>query len=282
MNPEKVTQKLSEFSSSAASLLKVALMSGRPFPAVKTGDKKSIAILGNGPSLRETLDKEIDVLLVHDLMCVNFAANTPDFMNLRPSYYILADAHFFKGIEADENVKKLWQNFESLTWEMTLFVPVKFRHLAEALVFNSPNVKLFYFNLTPVEGLKPISRLLYDLGLGMPRPRNVMIPAIFCAIRMGYEKIYLCGADHTWTRTLSVDENNRVVSIQPHFYKDNENENLRVRETYKDLRLHQVLGSMTTAFKSYWDIADYAQKKGVEIINSTPGSMIDAFKRGSI
>ena len=144
---------------------------------------------------------------------------------------------------------------------------------------NASGVRLRYFNLTPIEGFKWLSHLFYSTGLGMPRPRNVLIPALMEGIRLGYSKIYICGADHSWTKTLDVDDENFVISIQPHFYEDNEEEHKRVKETYKGLRLHDVLGSMTIAFRSYWDIADYAHKEGVEIFNATPASMIDAFPR---
>lgn len=264
-----------------ASLMKIAVMSKGASMASDEGKGKELFILGNGPSLRLTIDHDSDRLLSNPLMCVNFAANSPEFRLLRPRYYILADGHFFNSIGHDSNVRKLWEELNHVSWEMTLLIPSKFKHLAAPLLMDSANVKLRYFNLTPVEGLKGISHFLYSLGLGMPRPRNVMIPAIMEGIRLGYSKIYLCGADHTWTKTLDVDEENFVVSIQPHFYNDNEEEHKRVRETYKGLRLHDVLGSMTVAFRSYWQIADYAQKKRVEIINSTPGSMIDAFKRES-
>ena len=96
---------------------------------------------------------------------------------------------------------------------------------------------------------------------------------------MGYTKIYLYGADHSWTKTLDVDNENFVISIQPHYYEDNEKELQRVREAYKNLRLHDVLGSMVVAFRSYWEIKDYAEAIGVEILNHTPGSMIDAFPK---
>ena len=235
--------------------------------------------MGNGPSLRQTIDNDMEWLCSHDLMAVNFAANTPDFFNLRPQYYILADGHFFSGNATDPNVAKLWQEFNRISWEMTLWVPRKFSHLAKALIFSNGNIRLKTFNLTPIEGLKGLSHALFDAGLGMPRPRNVMIPAIMAAIREGYKKIYLCGADHTWTRTLSVDDENFVVSVQPHFYQDNDKEHERVRSTYKGLKLHDVLGSMTIAFRSYWQIADYANSRSIEIINATPGSMIDAFPR---
>lgn len=265
--------------STVGSLLKVVLMSKGASPKAASKEGRGIVIMGNGPSLRQTIDNDSEWLLSHDLMAVNFAANTPDFFNLRPGYYVLADGVFFSGATTDPNVKKLWEAFSRISWKMTLWVPSKMAHLAKALVMHNPNITLKLFNLTPLEGNRTVVHKLIDAGLGMPRPRNVMIPAIMAAIREGYRKIWLCGADHTWTRTLSVDDENFVVSIQPHFYEDNEKEHQRVRSLYAGLRLHDVLGSMTIAFRSYWDIADYAKARGVEIINATPGSMIDAFPR---
>ena len=243
------------------------------------GNGKELIILGNGPSLRNAIDNDFDWLVSHDLMAVNFAALAPDFFRLRPKYYILADAHFFNSLHSDSNVRKLWETFCKVSWDITLLIPSKFKHLAKPLLMHAHEIKVRYFNLTPVEGFKWLSHILFSAGLGMPRPRNVLIPALMEGIRLGYSTIFLCGADHSWTKTLDVDNDNFVISIQPHFYEDNEEEHKRVRETYKNLRLHDVLGSMVVAFKSYWDIADYAKKRNVRIVNKTPGSMIDAFPR---
>lgn len=276
---EKIQKSLGKMVASAGSLVKVAVMSKGASYASKPKEGRGIVIMGNGPSLRQTIDNDSEWLLSHDLMAVNFAANTPDFFNLRPGYYVLADGHFFSGTQTDPNVAKLWDAFGRISWPITLWVPSKTLHLAKALTLHNDNITLKTFNLTPLEGNKALVHRLMDAGLGMPRPRNVMIPAIMAAIREGFKKIWLCGADHTWTRTLSVDDENFVVSIQPHFYEDNDKEHERVRSTYAGLHLHDVLGSMTVAFKSYWDIADYARARGIEIINATPGSMIDAFPR---
>lgn len=276
---DKLQTLLSDTAATAATLLKVALMS-RPADAkapVKAG--RGIVVMGNGPSLRETIDRDSEWLCSHDLLAVNFAANTPDFFSLRPGCYVLADGHFFAGNATDPNVARLWQEIGRVSWKMTLWVPRKFLHLARAFVMDNANITLKGFNLTPVEGFRPVAHLLIDAGLGMPRPRNVLVPAIMVAIREGYRKIFLCGADHSWTQTLSVDDDNFVVSIQPHFYKDNDKEHERVRSAYAGLHLHDVLGSMTIAFRSYWQIARYARERGIEIINATPGSMIDAFPR---
>lgn len=276
---DNISEFASKTGATLASLIKIPLMSKGASPASQEGSRHELIILGNGPSLRSTIENDLDWLLSHPLMCVNFAANSPEFRRLRPRYYVLADSHFFNSLTQDKNVRNLWTQLNAVTWEMTLLIPSKFRHLAAPLLMHAPELKVRYFNLTPVEGFKWLVHRLYSLGLGMPRPRNVMIPAIMEGIRLGFRKIYLCGADHTWTKTLDVDRENFVVSIQPHFYEDNEAEHRRVRETYKGLRLHDVLGSMTVAFRSYWQIADYARSRGIEIINATPDSMIDAFPR---
>lgn len=276
---EKIQKGLGKLTASVGSLLKVAVMSKGASSREASKEGRGIVIMGNGPSLRQTIDTDSEWLLSHDLMAVNFAANTPDFRQLRPGYYVLADGHFFSGNQTDPNVHRLWDELGTVNWKMTLWVPAKMLHFAKALVMGNDNIRLKTFNLTPLEGNRALVHRLIDAGLGMPRPRNVMIPAIMAAIREGYRRIWLCGADHTWTRTLSVDDENFVVSIQPHFYEDNDKEHQRVRAAYAGLRLHDVLGSMTIAFRSYWEIADYAGSRGIEIINATPGSMIDAFPR---
>ena len=270
---------MSDLGGSIASLIKVAIMSKGASGSSHEGEGKEIVIMGNGPSLRKTIDEEFDWLVGHELMAVNFAALSHDFYRLRPRYYLLADGHFFNSLHIDNNVRKLWESFGNVSWGMTILIPSKYRHMVKPLVMHCSGISIRYFNLTPIEGFRWLSHALYSLGLGMPRPRNVMIPAIMEAMRMGYSRIYLCGADHSWTKMLHVDDENFVVSVQPHFYEDNEEEHKRVKETYKGLKLHDVLGSMVVAFRSYCKIEEYARCQKVEIINATPGSMIDAFRR---
>lgn len=275
---EKIQRFCASAVASAGTLAKVAILSRRPAP--KGGrEGEELVIMGNGPSLRRDLDARREWLMSRPRMAVNFFANTPDYDAVRPEYYILVDGHFFNGVSADRNVADLWSRLADTDWDMTLFVARKYLDMARTMTAGNRKITVKGINLTPVEGWEWLCRMLIDRGLGMPRPRNVMVPAIMSAVREGFRRIYLCGADHTWTRTLSVDDENFVVSVQPHFYKDNSEEHTRVRAAYAGLRLHDVLGSMTVAFRSYWRIAGYARARGIEIINATPGSMIDAFPR---
>ncbi|MDE5585643.1 MAG: hypothetical protein K2I92_04770 [Muribaculaceae bacterium] len=275
--------KIKEIIDGAASLGKVMLLSRRPSPAGEP-KKGSLIIMGNGPSLRETIANHTEILKTATTLAVNFAANTDTYRELQPNLYVLADPHFFRtgadGKSSDQNVMRLWENIASTDWPMTLYVPCKAK-LPEAICKNS-NITVKRYNLTPGEGLRGLVHWLYRQGLAMPRPRNVLIASIMVALREGYRDIRIVGADHTWSRDLWVDDKNRVISVQKHFYKDNEKEFERVAQEYAGYHLHDILNSLTIAFRSYHQIADYAGSIGAKIINCTPGSFIDAFPRAQL
>lgn len=273
---DNISKTLSLITSSAASLLKTAIMSGKASPAGKPKTER-IVILGNGPSLRETIDSHAVFLKANTLMAVNFFANSPEFTLLKPAYYVLADGHFFKGASSDPNVARLWDNISATSWQMTLFIPNPQKEWLARLPKLPENISLKFYNLTPAEGYPTVIYPLFDNGTAMPRPRNVLIPSIMLAMREGFKDIILVGADHSWSKTLWVDEQNRVISVQPHFYKDNEKERERVESEYAGYHLHDILNSLTIAFRSYFVIAAYANARGVTIRNATPGSFIDAF-----
>ncbi len=241
----------------------------------------SLIILGNGPSLKNNLRNDFEQLCSSDTLAVNFAANSPEFIALKPKYYVLADPHFFDKALTDSNVKRLVENLNAIDFEMTLFVPGRARKKALQL-FAGSKIAVKTFNFIAVEGFEWFENLMFSIGRGMPRPRNVLIPSIMVGLLLGYENIYLLGADHSWLQTLSVNERNEVVSIQPHFYKEDEKEQARVKAEYVHHPLHEVLESMMIAFRSYHRIQRYAEHKKAHIINSTPGSMIDAFPRGEL
>lgn len=239
-----------------------------------------LIILGNGPSLRTNLNNDLDLLRSADTLAVNFAANTPEFSEIQPTYYLLADPHFFDKAGEDPNVGRLIENLNSITFPMTLFVPAGARKADS--YFHNHNLTVKHFSFTAVEGYTWFENAMMNSHRGMPRPRNVLIPSIMVGIWLGYKEIYLLGADHSWLKTLSVNDRNEVVSIQPHFYKEDSREQQRVNEVYVNRQLHEVLESMMIAFKSYHRIREYADRCGTQIFNSTPSSMIDAFERASL
>lgn len=275
---------LSNILQTTLSIIKIVLKS-RPCKVpekVETG--KELVILGNGPSLNDTMAHHADFLQSKDLLAVNFAANTPVFTELKPCYYMLTDPVFFNRMELD-NVKQLWNNFaETVSWDMILFIPTNIKAKGNwySKLIDNKHIRICTYNMTPLEGFKWFENLAYNHNLGMPRPRNVLIPSIMQGIAMRYKTIYLAGADHSWLKTLSVDNENRVVSIQPHFYKEAKSEEERIKVDYMSIKLHEVLESMCIAFKTYHTIRRYADHIGTNIINITPDSFIDAFTKQSV
>ena len=272
----KIQSASGKLGATLASFIKIPIMSRRPSP--KSRDRKdTIIIMGNGPSLRDAMEQDRDVLMSYPRLAVNLSALTPDFRDLRPDYYILADIAFFLK-EKTGKVPQLWEALRSVDWQMTLFLPATARKMPE--VKSLPGtITLKFYNLTPAEGFRCVMHPLYDSGLAMPRPRNVLIPSIISSMREGFRKIVLIGADHNWSKTLWVTERNRVVSVQPHFYKDDDAELRRAEEIFKNVHIHDVYENYAIAFRSYFNVKAYADRRGVEILNATPGSFIDAFPR---
>lgn len=275
--------KVSDFSTklgqTAKSLVKIALLS-RKTTLRRRDTAGSLIIMGNGPSLRNDLENNPEALMQHDRMAVNFAANAPEFHTIRPTSYILVDPHFFSGKD-DDNLRRLWLNLSQVSWSMTLIVPSGKNTVIPQAILENGNIIVEKINCVGAEGFEWLENMVFGHRLGMPRPRNVLIPAIMAGMWMGYKDIYLAGADHSWMKTISVDEQNRVISVQPHFYKDDEKEQKRVDTTYAGYRLHEIIHSFYVAFNSYHHIARWARRRRQNIYNATPGSFIDAFPRKS-
>lgn len=266
-------------SNSIKSLIKLALKSHNCKISAVGNSDSSIIIMGNGPSLNDTIANHRDKLLSTPTLAVNFAANAPEFRELKPRFYVLADPHFFTATD-NANIVKLIESLSNIDWEMTLFMPFEARNSKFSL--TNHYVKIEYFNFLAVEGYDWLENWAYKSGRGMPRPRNVLIPSIMIAMKMGFGSIFITGADHSWTKTLSVNDKNEVVSIQPHFYKEDTNEEKRIRVDYLKYPLHQIIYSFYVAFSAYHKISRYARHRGVNIYNATPQSFIDAFPRRSL
>lgn len=257
---------------------KIALQSRRCPPVKTAADRRGpLVVMGNGPSLGDVIMNHFDELRRCDTMSVNFAANDPSFTAIQPRYHVFADPHFFEGRYTDPNVGRLMDSLGRVDWPMTLIIPAQ--GVAADFAIDNPHIEIMRINCVGIEGFDCFTHFAFSHRLGMPRPRNVLIPALMSGIWMGYGNLYIVGADHSWMRTLSVDSHNRVVSVQPHFYKDNQAEYERVAAVYDNVRLHEIIHSFYVAFKAYHDIERYARSRGIRIVNATPGSFIDAFER---
>ena len=276
---DKVQNTVDDLVQTLLSLVKVVIFSRTPTPIPPDYSKNNeIVVLGNGPSLLSTIGEKKLFLDNKDLLAVNFAATSDYFQQIRPNLYVAVDMAFFQN---EEYCERLFSNLAKKTeWPLLLFLPTKAQKYTnwQKLTSENEQIRVCFINITPVVGLSWLTHRFYAKGLGMPRPRNVLIPSIMQALRMNYSTIYVAGADHSWPRQVAVDENNRVYEDLRHFYTENEPPSRH----YFTKRLDQILESMVVAFRSYHQVERFSRSIGKRIYNITEGSYIDAFERKKI
>lgn len=274
------------------SALRILLQSNFIGIVQQESQTKPLLILGNGPSLNDTLKNSPPELLQgFDLMAVNAAACSEEYSVLQPQLYILNAVTYFQNdselspfyIQAKNDLFEALK--EKTRWNMTLLVPFRAKKSIDFQMLIKSNLYLnvSYFNQTPVEGLNFWSHRWYNLGWGMPRPHNVLIPGIMVGIRLGYKTIGMVGADHSWLADLSVNENNEALLRHVHYYATDGTQPMKVEDRIdRPRKLHEIIHKFYLSFKGYWQIKAYAKVKHVSIINASSASMIDAFDRKTL
>ena len=260
--------------------------------AIKFNQKEVCLILGNGPSLKQTIDTyPAETLQQFDLMAVNQFGDTDYFSVLKPKFYLLNAVTYF---QEETALSPLYQNLrkelykslsEKITWDMYLIVPFRAKKSSnfKDLLNSNPHIHAVYFNQTPGEGFTWFTHFVFKYAWAMPRPHNVLIPGIMHFIHLNYKTIALVGADHSWLAEISVTRNNEALVHQKHYY-DEQTSRPELMQDYitSPRKLHEILHKFYLSFKGYWDINAYSKKRKVSVYNCSEVSMIDAFERKSL
>ena len=281
---DKIMKQLGLLWQTFLSMVKILLQSkwSTRFPS-QFSNLDELLILANGPSLNKTIEDGNDFLKGKTLLAVNFFVNSPRFTELRPELYLIADPLFWL---VPEKRQQLFGGLaEKTTWPMTLFIPRRALKNKEwkPLLGGNAQIKIVVYNTTPIEGFQGFCNWVFHKGWGVPRPHNVLIPSIAVGLRLQFKKIYLTGADHSWLPEIRVTDDNVVLMHQKHFYDQGTSKADTVKqENLQSAHIYTILYHMYVSFKSYHILEAYAQWLGKEIINITPGSYIDAFRRMKI
>ena len=278
--------KIEQGFQSLMSIAKVILLS-RIKTKLPRGKTNECIILANGPSLRKTLNEKLDFIVRGDkeIFAVNYFINSPFYEKVKPAYYVLNAPEFWIDTTTDmhkQNRKKLFTDLiAKTTWDMKIFVPFEAgkTELWKNLFDENRHLSVVYYNKTPVEGLQSVSNFLFKLNLGMPRPYNVLVPAIFLALNMGFKTIYLFGADHSWHEEIKVDENNNVLVNHEHFYDNSKQVKPMYHLDGKEYYIHDIFRKLHLAFKGYFVLKEYAKTLDAKILNASEKSYIDAFEK---
>lgn len=259
-------------------------------PRIKTQATECV-ILGNGPSLKNTLSEKRHFLKNKMTMCTNDFADSPSFREIKPDYYIFTDPAFWS-TDLSEKFKSTFEKYfeilkNDVSWPMTIFFPAAARqtNFCRTLPQLNSQISICYINTTAIQGPKKFQYFLYKHNFAMPLAQNVLIAAIFTCINLGFKKIYLTGADHSWHESFYVSENNilylkntrfqdkKIMHLSP-FFED--------AAEMKPYKMHNLLLALSRMFRGYMEIEEYSKYRGVKIFNASEKSYIDAFERYKI
>ena len=262
------------------SIVRIALKTRfkKTMPITRKNDR--CLVMGNGPSLIESIEKNRHKLSELDLVAVNFMALYPEYVKYKPDIYILCDPAFWFDITSEElkvRVKTFYSIITEKThWKLQIYIPYqasKDEEIKVALSQN-PNIQLRYYNNTKFEGFNFLSYRIYNRQWGMPRAENVVVAALMLTIYSGYKNVYLAGADSDYIKNVWVDEKNNLRHTDYHFYKDTKKNIERVLPE----KIHEICISSYYMFKSYINIEKYSVYRKTKIYNTGLGSFIDAFE----
>lgn len=250
----------------------------------RNNQSRPVAILGNGASLKDTINNGFSSEM--DYCLVNFSPLSELFFIIKPKYYIMADGEFFKP-HIKENINKVAQLsllLKKVTWNLTIFVPFNHLEVARTKYQQNENITIAAFNNNELNdnfAFKKIEYKLFSMGLAAPVFMNVGVAAIYCLINCGYHKLYLYGMEHSWLKLIYVDKDNYVCMNDVHYYdKGEDNVTKKMYLGDRPEKLHEQLRFQATTFAAYWELKGYSDYLGdVEIINKTKGSFIDAFEK---
>lgn len=245
----------------------------------------TLFILGNGPSVKQLLKEQEQILSIQDLVVVNDFFLSEYFTKIKPHIYIIADPGYWKDNVSD-SMLELRQKMENtfindICWDLLFFVPTEAYKTGffQETYRSNPNVHVQAFNDTQFIGPKRLRYWFYDKLLAMPLSGNIIGKAISITLQMNIKKIYLFGVEHSWTRSLYVDDQNRTCIESEHFYTETKQGTVWLKSNSQPYTISEALFDIATMLGGYREINDYAIQKGVKIYNCTPDSFIDAFER---
>lgn len=240
-------------------------------PRIARKRKSDVAfIFGNGPSLENDLKVFRSHLKNSDIFCVNNFVSAKEYQETRPGFYFLIDPGYYDlGRDCSNIFNKI---NDSTSWDMTVFIlPDGKKHSAQKII--NKLIEVVAYRPIDVFGLnEKIALKLMSLGVGTPSGINVLLHATFLAMKMGYKKVIVLGADFSWYQNLEIDQmSNEVFLVHKHFYGDD-------RIIYHH-NLSIFFKSLYKAFASWDLLSKYATYSGVKLINGSTNSCIDSLER---
>lgn len=257
---------------------------------IKIESNQDCVILGNGPSLKDTLNSgDLDFIKQKKKFCVNEAVHSEYFQLLKPDYLVFMDSFYWTKDVAEphrSSYLKINEFLSTIDWEMKIFMP---KHAQNWNFFKdvpekNKNVEIIYIetNTSSIQN-ENVKFLEYKQNLAMPRVQNVLVACLYLAINIGFKNVYVFGADHSWHETIYINYENMLCLKDKHFYDEKQIE--EHKPAYKNPEgtelwtMAEFFEAFSYKYKSYEELEKYSQSMGTKIYNSSKISYIDAFER---
>lgn len=245
--------------------------------------KKSLLVLGNGPSLNLKEVVDFQLLSDGDILVVNDFAYIEEFFRLKPKYYVLYDDYYFDSENVSEGSKLslLYSEiFHRVDWPMYLIIPNIRVDFIEHFHQNwSGSIDIVGLNCVPFKGFDFLRSFMLRRNLTIFPIRNVIVAGLFIGINTHYKKIFLFGVDHDIISDLTVDEDNKVRLKVRHFYSGKTKAEIWKDAKGVDYTMSKALQDILVMFRGYEAVYKYSILHHVQIINMNPKSFIDAFPK---
>ncbi len=231
-------------------------------PMQKPRDR-ALSIVLNGPSLKDSL-KYLDRDKT-DVCMVNWAVKTELYEQLKPEYICLADPNFFI---IDKRIYRYYRRIEEVNPKQVIFYPSYGR------ITSIKKGKMQFKRVYTTDDLFDVSKYsvkLLEKNMMAPYFINVGIMALYIGIQLGYKKIYLHGADLSFFKTFSVNENLEVEMEDSHFCDS--------RKVVLEGNMRMHMQCIERAVEQFYIMARYAEAEHVKIINMSNESILDCFER---
>ena len=159
-------------------------------------DLRTIYIMGNGPSLTDSLD----IIIRRDhsipIVGVNDFILSPLSQELKPDYFVLLDPGYFtlntKYVpkEQIEINQQIIRSLNNVGWQMILLLPYHLKkEINDSFRITNPNISIRFFN-TNNFNLVFNSNFFYKINFAAPQMQNVLTAAIFLCTQMRFKNIY--------------------------------------------------------------------------------------------
>jgi hypothetical protein len=270
------------------SIIKIILYSKKiHFHESGQNPSDEIIVLANGPSLEKTIKDLSGFISAKKKLCVNAFVLSEYYETFKPEYYVIADQGLWLKNPLPEMSDHRENVFSSIvkktSWKILFFIPYEAKSNKNIIqkISENKNITIQYYNKVSIHGFSWFVNLCYSLKLGIPKAFNVLAPSLIHAINLGFKKIFIAGADHTWLQNIFVNNENNLYFKDPHFYDQNPKKIHIIRniETGKPLKYHQQLFALYIIFNNYYIIEKYSRYKKAKIYNISEISFIDAFER---